>query len=659
MGPETSTDNIMFYVAQDGNDTNAGTKANPFATLQNAQSEVRNRISRGLDRDIVVIVRSGTYYLSEGLTFGPEDSGIEEHSITYMAYPGEQVSLVGGREIKGWERYKGNIWETSIPFNNTPLQVFENSMRLNLARTPGRGYFHLESAVGGMERTDFIYNADDLKPDGWDISDASVFIWPNHDWYSATKTIAEIDTENRIIKLGNDSGGPMKKGNRYYVQNILALLDSPGECQISNKQSKIYVWPRKSPIAEQTIIGSTAKNVIAIRGQGGDKIVRNLHFEGLDLGICNEDVVDIKGAEDCSFRFCKIENGHDNGFSINGHAQRISIYGNLIRLNGMHGVALGGHGPGQPDVNKHNIIENNHIHHCGRLVGHGYGVRISQSGHNKVIHNHIHHMPRYAATIKGPRYQILREQIEGVTWENRHDFHYSHDNLIAYNHIHHVNEDSQDTGALESWGPGRDNVYDHNLIHDVGNEQFNLQMGIYLDDATDYFTVTNNIIWGVVGTNRTQSIYAKGIGNKISNNIFILSERNSAAISSLYMAEERADNHVYTYNIYYFEGEGGAIYDFYNWSDDRVATSDYNIFWKSKGELVMAGKSPAKILEEWREILDRKFDQHSIVADPMFVDPDNRNYHLKPDSPALKLGFRDIDTSNIGLKEDFPERFER
>jgi hypothetical protein len=184
-------------------------------------------------------------------------------------------------------------------------------------------------------------------------------------------------------------------------------------------------------------------------------------------------------------------------------------------------------------------------------------------------------------------------------------------------------------------------------------------MGVYLDDATDYFTVTNNIIWGIVGTDRTQSIYAKGIGNRISNNIFIISERNTAAISSFYMAEERADNHVYTHNIYYFEGAGGAIYDFYNWSDDRVAMSDYNIFWKPEGELLMAGKSPAKTLEEWRGILDRKFDQHSIVADPMFVDPDNRNYHLKPDSPALKLGFRDIDTSKIGLKEDFPERFDR
>ena len=43
------------------------------------------------------------------------------------------------------------------------------------------------------------------------------------------------------------------------------------------------------------------------------------------------------------------------------------------------------------------------------------------------------------------------------------------------------------------------------------------------------------------------------------------------------------------------------------------------------------------------------FDAHSIIVDPKFVDPANDNYNLQPDSPALKLGFKPIDTSRIGL----------
>jgi hypothetical protein len=40
----------------------------------------------------------------------------------------------------------------------------------------------------------------------------------------------------------------------------------------------------------------------------------------------------------------------------------------------------------------------------------------------------------------------------------------------------------------------------------------------------------------------------------------------------------------------------------------------------------------------------------------LFVDRKRRDFRLKPDSPALALGFQEIDTSEIGLKEDFPYR---
>jgi len=63
-------------------------------------------------------------------------------------------------------------------------------------------------------------------------------------------------------------------------------------------------------------------------------------------------------------------------------------------------------------------------------------------------------------------------------------------------------------------------------------------------------------------------------------------------------------------------------------------------------------------LDKWRKILDGRFDQKSIVADPLFVDLANRDFRLKPGSPALKLGFKPIDVSKIGLKADFPVRFE-
>jgi len=648
-----------YHVSPDGDDSGPGNADRPYGTLQRAQARLAQILGWGMPAGITVHIHEGVYYLPEGLSFSMTDSGGYTHPLTYTACPGETATLVGGMRLTGWQPHEGAIYVCDIPEGVQPRQVFENGERMALARTPNEDYLSLEKPVDGQLRRAFVYREGDLDPGGWDIANASVFIWPGHDWFSHTKSITAIDAIARTITLGTEDGYDMKPGNRYFVQNILALLDEPGECCIDVAARKVYVWPRKTPIAEQVIVISTAENIVRIESGAPEKTVKNIHFRGLDFSMANGDAIKLSGVADCSIEGCLIENAQACGVRVAGAAQDVRIKGNLIQYHGHHGVSLEGLPPGQADVNKQHVIENNHIRYCGRLVGHGYGVAISQSGHNQVVHNHIHHMPRYATTIKGIRYQVLRTRVDGVTWDNRHDFLHSRNNCIAYNHIHHVNQDSQDTGAMESWGPGRDNLYDHNIIHDVGNDVFNLQMGMYLDDATDYFTVTNNIIWGVSGTSGVFCVYAKGIGNVFRNNLFVVSKGMDAAISSFFMADERADHHEYVRNIVYFEEPGAAIYNFSNWSDDRVAASDYNLFWNLEGTLHMTGKCPAKTLDEWRALLDGKYDQRSVVADPLFVDAAAHDYRLKPESPALPLGFEPINTSDVGLRQDFPERFPR
>ena len=43
-------------------------------------------------------------------------------------------------------------------------------------------------------------------------------------------------------------------------------------------------------------------------------------------------------------------------------------------------------------------------------------------------------------------------------------------------------------------------------------------------------------------------------------------------------------------------------------------------------------------------------DASSRAVDPMFVDPGNGDFRLKPNSPALKLGFIPFDMSKVGLR---------
>jgi hypothetical protein len=41
----------------------------------------------------------------------------------------------------------------------------------------------------------------------------------------------------------------------------------------------------------------------------------------------------------------------------------------------------------------------------------------------------------------------------------------------------------------------------------------------------------------------------------------------------------------------------------------------------------------------------------------MFIHPESGDYHVGPESPAVKLGFKNFDLANIGLLPDFPKRF--
>ena len=114
---ETTTDSVMFYVAPDGDDLHLGTKETPFATLHRARAAIRElkRQQGGtLQQSVIVWLRGGTYILGEPFELTPEDSGTEEHSISYMAYPGERPVIGSGRRITNWQR-QGKIWVAHLP----------------------------------------------------------------------------------------------------------------------------------------------------------------------------------------------------------------------------------------------------------------------------------------------------------------------------------------------------------------------------------------------------------------------------------------------------------------------------------------------------------------------------------------------------------------
>ena len=85
-----------------------------------------------------------------------------------------------------------------------------------------------------------------------------------------------------------------------------------------------------------------------------------------------------------------------------------------------------------------------------------------------------------------------------------------------------------------------------------------------------------------------------------------------------------------------------------------LSECDRNLYWMAGQDL----RDPQGLTEPltprgtWHQWQEAGFDQHSLVADPLFVDPGNDDYRLKPDSPALELGFEPIPIDKIGALQD-------
>lgn len=60
----------------------------------------------------------------------------------------------------------------------------------------------------------------------------------------------------------------------------------------------------------------------------------------------------------------------------------------------------------------------------------------------------------------------------------------------------------------------------------------------------------------------------------------------------------------------------------------------------------------AEAASEWEAWQMAGADTHSVVADPLFADAAHGDFTLRPDSPALKLGFEPIPFREIGLYRD-------
>jgi len=90
---------VTVYVAPNGSDAASGLKPqSPVATIARAQ-EIARAARQGSTDGYKLVLRGGTYYLSQTVAFGSDDSGSEQVPTQLVAFRGERVRLVAGRDL--------------------------------------------------------------------------------------------------------------------------------------------------------------------------------------------------------------------------------------------------------------------------------------------------------------------------------------------------------------------------------------------------------------------------------------------------------------------------------------------------------------------------------------------------------------------------------
>jgi hypothetical protein len=207
------------------------------------------------------------------------------------------------------------------------------------------------------------------------------------------------------------------------------------------------------------------------------------------------------------------------------------------------------------------------------------------------------------------------------------------DNLIAYNHIHQTPQNVlTDMGGIYTLGVSPGTVLRGNHIHDL--EGIPWAVGIYLDEGSGNILVEDNLVYRV--TTHTFNVNY-GRENIARNNIFgpILDPkapffRCGRMEDHLSMTVER--------NIIYW-GVGDLVDK--TWPTKNCIL-DNNLYWNAAGLPV---KFKEMSFAQWQASGQ---DVHSIIADPVFANPDQGDFHLKPGSPAEKIGFKLFDYSKAG-----------
>ncbi|OGV66397.1 MAG: hypothetical protein A3K19_02290 [Lentisphaerae bacterium RIFOXYB12_FULL_65_16] len=652
------TNAVIFYVSPAGKDSWSGTLGapnaartdGPLATLAGARDAVRALKAKGpLTQPVVVWLRGGKYYVTDPVVFGPQDSGTEPCPITYAAFPRETPELIGGRRVTGFQpadkgqlavllpEVKDGTWSFRSLFVNGERQIRARYPNF----TPGdpyRGGFLYAETLDGLPKG--CKDAIGVKPDvfkpAWLSPGAELHIFQTGDCraYMEILSLVSYDAGTGRLQLGGkEAVSLLLPGDRYTVQNVHEELDSPGEWYLNPQTGMLFYQPGPGFSSRAEVVAPTLGRMLDLQGDAKSKQpVSYLRFFGLTFrctdwalgegcagyGMGSDGTIFGRSAIGCAVENCTFTAIGKHAVSFHdGEGNRVA--GCDISHTGGGGVML---------MNSaRNTVTDNHIHHVGEAYKHTAGVILQGGGasENVVSHNAIHDTSRYGISMKGA----------GTA------------NIIEFNFVQNTSLETYDTGSIEVTQGDRETLSGTkirgNLVLDsVGYSSTYerptfLSWGIYLDSFAGGYEVTDNVC---ARSCHGGIMLQGGKGNTVRNNIFVDGEKGQGHLTNY---SNNWANEVVEGNIFAWHNSGSRGFACGKFGPD-VLRMDRNLYGPPPGVEPKFGRGNS--FAEWQAL---GFDQHGAIGDPRFVGPEHDDYRLKPDSPALAMGFKPLALSRAGL----------